>query len=80
MLVEVSCRLRTALRGSDTAARMGGDEFVVLLPTVAAPHDALAVGLKLLESLAQPLAHNGHAGGDLDQHRRGRVLRHRRHR
>ena len=61
VLVEVSCRLRAALRGSDTAARMGGDEFVVLLPTVAAPHDALAVGRKLLESLAQPLVHHGQA-------------------
>ena len=61
VLVEVSHRLTAALRGSDTAARLGGDEFVVLLPTVAAPHDALAVGRKLLQSLCRPLAHNGHA-------------------
>lgn len=59
VLVEVSRRLSAALRGSDTAARMGGDEFVVLLPTVAAPQDALAVGRKLLERLARPLLHNG---------------------
>lgn len=59
VLVAVSRRLTASLRDSDTAARLGGDEFVVLLPTVAAPHDALAVGRKLLESLAQPLLHNG---------------------
>ena len=59
VLRQVADRLRAALRASDTAARVGGDEFVVLLPTVAHADDALAVGAKLLAALAQ----DGEYGG-----------------
>jgi diguanylate cyclase (GGDEF)-like protein len=61
VLCEVAQRLLGSLRDSDTAARLGGDEFVVLLPSVAAADHAVAVGQKLLEALAKPLAFNGHA-------------------
>lgn len=61
VLRQVADRLRAALRASDTAARVGGDEFVVLLPTVAHADDALAVGVKLLAALAQDGAYEGRA-------------------
>jgi diguanylate cyclase (GGDEF)-like protein len=35
-------------------ARIGGDEFVVLLPVVASTQDALAVADKIREALAHP--------------------------
>ncbi len=52
-------RLQASVRSSDTVARMGGDEFVVILEDLGqAPAEAvslaLGVGEKLLDSLAEP--------------------------
>ena len=55
VLRAVAKRLREALRETDTAARVGGDEFVVLLPNLHAAEDALMVGRKLMAALPQPL-------------------------
>lgn len=55
VLCAVADRLRAVIRESDTAARIGGDEFVVLLPTVHAAEGAMRVALKLMDVLAQPL-------------------------
>jgi diguanylate cyclase (GGDEF)-like protein len=60
VLQAVSLRLQGGLRVSDTAARIGGDEFVVLLPHVASPQDAMALGEKLRLRVAQPLAFAQH--------------------
>lgn len=59
VLCAVAKRLRSTLRASDTAARMGGDEFVVLLPALHAAEDSLVVGHKLMAALTQPLAFGG---------------------
>jgi diguanylate cyclase (GGDEF)-like protein len=68
MLVEISRRLSASL-ASDApaaqctetlAARMGGDEFVVLLDGLASPQDAAAVAQKLLERLAEPYPLKGY--------------------
>ncbi|OIN92807.1 MAG: hypothetical protein AUJ20_06395 [Comamonadaceae bacterium CG1_02_60_18] len=47
LLQSVSQRLLSCLRESDTAARIGGDEFVVLLPTVNMCSDAVDVAKKI---------------------------------
>lgn len=54
MLKEVAKRILACLRESDTAARIGGDEFVVLLPLSAEEKDALAVAEKIRLSLGEP--------------------------
>ena len=55
MIVEIAQRLAASLRESDTVARQGGDEFVVVLPELASPDAAAMVAQKLLENLFQPL-------------------------
>ena len=48
-------RLRSAVRENDIVARIGGDEFVVVLSDMGEPQHALAVAAKLLERLSQPV-------------------------
>ena len=54
LLVDVASRLRAALRAGDTAARVGGDEFVVLFDDVATKEAALVVAERINEALRAP--------------------------
>ncbi len=54
LLQQFAHRLQAKLRETDTMARMGGDEFVVVLPELRNPEGAAAVAEKLIKSLAQP--------------------------
>jgi diguanylate cyclase (GGDEF)-like protein len=58
LLVEVAERLRDCLRASDTAARFGGDEFVVLLHSTNAD-DAVIVADRVIEAVRRPFCLNG---------------------
>jgi diguanylate cyclase (GGDEF)-like protein/PAS domain S-box-containing protein len=51
LLKEVAQRLLSCVRESDTVARIGGDEFVVLLPTIEEESDAIVVAEKILHAL-----------------------------
>lgn len=55
VLAAVGKRLRAAVREADTVARMGGDEFVVIMPEVESLADVRLCGLKLVQSAAQPV-------------------------
>lgn len=55
LLQAVAQRLQASVRESDTVARIGGDEFVVLLPSIAATQDALGVAEKIQATLKQPI-------------------------
>ena len=54
LLQQAAQRLQQALRAAGTVARIGGDEFVVLLPDIAAAEDAVRVAEKLRAALEQP--------------------------
>lgn len=54
VLVEIADRLRQVLRDNDTAARMGGDEFAILLDDLEHPTDAARVAARTLEVLRAP--------------------------
>jgi diguanylate cyclase (GGDEF)-like protein/PAS domain S-box-containing protein len=54
VLREVAQRLRTTLRNSDTAARLSGDEFVVLVPDLRQQDDAHEVAKALLDAVSLP--------------------------
>ena len=60
LLVEVSRRLRGALRASDVVARLGGDEFVVILEETGERGDIEKVAGELLSTLSQPMQLSGH--------------------
>ena len=59
VLIAAAGRLTGALRKSDTVARMGGDEFVLLLGEMDNKDDAFNVGEKILEDFRQPFLIDG---------------------
>ncbi|MBU6391764.1 MAG: diguanylate cyclase [Planctomycetes bacterium] len=60
LLRAVAERLIQRLRKSDTACRMGGDEFTVILPDLTHAQDAAIVAQKTLDNLSQPYQIEGH--------------------
>jgi diguanylate cyclase (GGDEF)-like protein/PAS domain S-box-containing protein len=54
-LIDVAKRLSESIRSSDTAARFGGDEFVVLLEDLEGTDTAAEVAERILEDLRRPL-------------------------
>lgn len=50
----VAARLQACVRGSDTVARQGGDEFIILLTDLKEPEDATDVAAKLLDTFSMP--------------------------
>lgn len=54
LLQEVASRLKATVRSSDTVSRIGGDEFVILLPELDNADDAAAVAKHIIESLIKP--------------------------
>jgi diguanylate cyclase (GGDEF)-like protein/PAS domain S-box-containing protein len=55
LLFAVAGRFRDAVRSSDTVARFGGDEFVVLAEEIGDHGDAVVVAEKLASSLREPI-------------------------
>ncbi|MCE9665947.1 EAL domain-containing protein [Halomonas sp. M5N1S17] len=53
VLVEVACRLDSAMRPGDTLGRLGGDEFVALLPD-ATQEEQAEMAKRLLQLVARP--------------------------
>src|SRR4029077_1713483 len=55
LLKEVSQRLVNQLRTGDTICRIGGDEFVLVLPQIKRTSDGAQVAHKVIEQLSLPL-------------------------
>ena len=60
LLQKVGKRLTSLIREGDTVARMGGDEFTLLLQSINENSDVAVIALKVLEALREPF--------DCDEH------------
>ena len=59
LLREAAKRIVACVRDSDTVARMGGDEFTVILPNIRTPSSKDRVAKKIVETIARPFLING---------------------
>ncbi|HYD59094.1 MAG TPA: diguanylate cyclase [Noviherbaspirillum sp.] len=60
LLQAVAVRLRSLLRGVDTVSRVGGDEFVLILPEMQSATAACETAQRVLIALARPYSIGGH--------------------
>lgn len=54
LLIEVARRMEIQVRPGDTVSRMGGDEFIILLPDLAHDDDVVPIAERILESISKP--------------------------
>jgi diguanylate cyclase len=60
LLIQVAARFSARVRKSDTLARIGGDEFTVILSSLHVKEEAMIVGRTLLDTLSEPFDIEGH--------------------
>jgi diguanylate cyclase (GGDEF)-like protein/PAS domain S-box-containing protein len=60
LLIEVAHRLHGSIRRSDSLARMGGDEFTVVLGDLKGPQEAAHIAERIIESLEQAVKVGSH--------------------
>jgi diguanylate cyclase (GGDEF)-like protein/PAS domain S-box-containing protein len=58
LLRNVASRIRGAIRGIDTVARVGGDEFVVICRDLESTDEAVVIGHRIRQVLSQPFGLN----------------------
>jgi|GEM_PF-260916 len=60
LLQEVAQRLQASVRQEDTVSRLGGDEFIIILPELAGADQAAAAAGRVIEALEKPFHLRGH--------------------
>ncbi len=59
VLKKIASRLKSCVRESDTVARIGGDEFVILLTEIHTADDAAVIADKVIQAVSQPITFTG---------------------
>jgi diguanylate cyclase (GGDEF)-like protein/PAS domain S-box-containing protein len=65
VLCEIAKRLQNIVRPQDTVARIGGDEFALLMPDCGSAQDVEKIAQRILRELAQPLTTSDLGGAKL---------------
>jgi len=65
VLREIAQRLQNVVRPQDTVARIGGDEFALLMPDCGSAQDVERIAQRILRELAQPLTSSDLGGARL---------------
>ena len=60
LLIEISQRMKGALREGDTLSRIGGDEFVAILSDLEKVQNCEPVLARMLQAASAPVVHDGH--------------------
>jgi diguanylate cyclase (GGDEF)-like protein len=60
LLQEICKAISTTLRGDELFARIGGDEFTIMLSNLHSPHEAAQVAKRIHRSINKPFMINGH--------------------
>ncbi|HEX8251839.1 MAG TPA: EAL domain-containing protein [Thermoanaerobaculia bacterium] len=60
LLREIAKRLKSAVREGDTVARVGGDEFTIVLQELTSSDAAAVVAQKVLRKISEPIEVSGH--------------------
>jgi diguanylate cyclase (GGDEF)-like protein len=60
LLKSAAVRLKGCVREMDTVARMGGDEFTILLESLASDQDVVICAQRILDAIAEPFLLEGH--------------------
>lgn len=61
LLCAISERLKTCARESDTVARVGGDEFAILMDNLKEADDPKIIAQRIVDSMHEPLIISGHS-------------------
>lgn len=59
VLAEIAVRLRASVRGGDVVARVGGDEFVMLLPGVVQESGLVRIGQSIYDRMRDTITFDG---------------------
>jgi diguanylate cyclase (GGDEF)-like protein/PAS domain S-box-containing protein len=59
VLKEIASRLLQSMRSSDTVARIGGDEFIVILENTSAIHDISMMAETIIKKISEPFSIDG---------------------
>jgi diguanylate cyclase (GGDEF)-like protein len=63
LLIQVADRMKSSLRAIDTVARMGGDEFAILLEAASTPEEVITAVQRIQANLALPYEWKGKSIG-----------------
>lgn len=59
VLQTVAAILRAHTRAEDCSARIGGDEFIVILPGLTEPEDLRSLAVRIIDAVSRPIRFNG---------------------